>query len=214
MADPDDQPAAPDVVNNPNEWVRIGGSRVLALSDVLSPLSWFRIVGIPVILGVFSIARGSGAALFGWAEIVLGFLVIGIIARFLVELRQLDVDFTTGEFRLGSRTRPLSELVTATVTASPLTKRGSRFVALSVGARRGPKAAFVLRARDGSPIATATAELLAETVRRSAIAMPENPDDPTGRFARYNYPGHATREEALALILSPPEPEDPLPLSG
>jgi hypothetical protein len=213
MADAEDQAAAPDPTGS-GAWVRVGGSRVLALGDILSPLSWFRIVGIPLIAGGLSIARGGGVALFGWVGVVVGFVVIGLVARFLVELRQLDVNLTTNEFRLGSRTRPLSELVTAILTATPATKRGSRLVSLAVGPQRGPRSAFVLRARDGTPIPKETAELLAETVRRSAIAMPENPDDPTGRFARYNYPGHVTREEALALILSPPEPQDPLPLSG
>ena len=35
---------------------------------------------------------------------------------------------------------------------------------------------------------------------------------PTGRFARYNFPGYLTLEDAIAVVESPPGPKDPLPV--
>ena len=42
--------------------------------------------------------------------------------------------------------------------------------------------------------------------------MPQTPNDPTGRFARYNFPGSLGREDALDVVLDPPTIDDPSPV--
>lgn len=49
-------------------------------------------------------------------------------------------------------------------------------------------------------------------MRRSSIAVPQTPDDPRGRFARYNFPGSLSRADALAVVLTPPTINDPAPI--
>jgi hypothetical protein len=53
---------------------------------------------------------------------------------------------------------------------------------------------------------------VAEIVRRSNIAVPQTPNDPTGRFARYNFPASLNRDDALEVVLNPPTMDDPAPV--
>lgn len=43
--------------------------------------------------------------------------------------------------------------------------------------------------------------------------MPFSADDPKGRFAKYNFPGHVDRDTAIDLVLHTPKVGDPLPVS-
>jgi hypothetical protein len=49
-------------------------------------------------------------------------------------------------------------------------------------------------------------------LRQSAIEMPASPDDPKGRFARFNFPTNITKDEALELVAHPPATADRLPI--
>jgi hypothetical protein len=42
--------------------------------------------------------------------------------------------------------------------------------------------------------------------------MPISKDDPTGRFARFNFPTSVTKDEALDLVLHPPAFGEPIPI--
>jgi hypothetical protein len=42
--------------------------------------------------------------------------------------------------------------------------------------------------------------------------LPETPDDPTGKFTWFNFPGSITREQAIDVVLHPPAFDDPLPI--
>ncbi|BDZ47694.1 hypothetical protein [Naasia aerilata] len=123
------------------------------------------------------------------------------------------VNFDTGEFRSGRRTVPIAALTDATLTAVAPVRKKERAITLRFGAKGGPRAVFVLRDSRNRTIKKDTAVLLAELLRRSSIRMPESPHDPTGRFARYNFPGHLGKEDAVATVLDPPAWDDPLPVA-
>ena len=57
------------------------------------------------------------------------------------------------------------------------------------------------------------AALVQDLLRQSNVQMPVSPDDPKGRFARFNFPTNVTKEEALALVAHPPTPTDELPIA-
>jgi hypothetical protein len=54
--------------------------------------------------------------------------------------------------------------------------------------------------------------LMEELLRQSNIEMPASPDDPKGRFARFNFPSNITKDEALQLVTHPPTAADRLPI--
>lgn len=62
-------------------------------------------------------------------------------------------------------------------------------------------------------LSDAEREALARTLEQSSIAPPKSPYDPSGRFARYDFPGSLTREEAVRLVRDVPAPGDPLPVT-
>jgi hypothetical protein len=51
-----------------------------------------------------------------------------------------------------------------------------------------------------------------DMLRQANIEMPVSPDDPKGRFARFNFPTNITKDEALEVMAHPPQPTDPLPI--
>lgn len=53
-----------------------------------------------------------------------------------------------------------------------------------------------------------TRELLLAMLPATSIQMPVDRYDPTGKFARYNFPGYLTRDEAIAFVTDPPVAQD------
>jgi hypothetical protein len=122
---------------------------------------------------------------------------------------QPAVNLDTSELRAGTKVVPLAHIDSASLGVTPLKR--TRVVILRITAGKEARAEFVLRDRKDRTPGTTTTRVLAEALRRTTIIMPVSKDDPTGRFAHYNFPGHITREEAVALALSPPTMNEPLP---
>jgi hypothetical protein len=72
---------------------------------------------------------------------------------------------------------------------------------------------IILRDRRGPRLDGTSTWVLAEALRRTSVAMPTSAADPTGRFGRYNFPGHVGRDDAIELVERPPVPGAPLPAS-
>jgi len=122
---------------------------------------------------------------------------------------QPAVNLDTSELRAGTNVLPLAHVDSASVGVTPLKK--ARVVILRITAGKEARVEFVLRDRRDQTPGPTTALVLAEALRRTSIMMPVSKDDPTGRFAHYIFPGHITREEAVALALAPPARNEPLP---
>ncbi|KFF58901.1 hypothetical protein JF66_15025 [Cryobacterium sp. MLB-32] len=144
------------------------------------------------------------------AAVVPLFLALYLVHR--LRYPQPWVNFDTGELRVGRRVVPLSEVTWARLDALDRRRTHNRMLTLRFGAEAGPRASVRLRAWNGRTPSREVTEVLAGLVRRSGIAVPETPNDPTGRFARYNFPGSLGREDALEVVLSPPTIDQPAPV--
>ena len=147
---------------------------------------------------------------------MVGILVLVFVVTTLILNRrwpQPAVNLDTSELRSGKRIVSLASFDGAVLTALPLRKR-NRVVVLKILAGKTARADFVLRDRKGRAPSSETAQVLAEALRRTSIAMPVSKDDPTGRFARYNFPTNITRDEAVGLAKNPPTRDQVLPISS
>jgi hypothetical protein len=131
----------------------------------------------------------------------------------------LRANFDTSEVRMGPRTIPMREIRWARLLV--LESKKSRSITLQfgpgtlrIGAEQGSpwRPTYVVRTVSGQTPPPERARLIAEVLRRSSIELPETPDDPTGKFTWFNFPGSITREQAIDVVLHPPAVDDPLPI--
>ena len=73
-------------------------------------------------------------------------------------------------------------------------------------------ATYMVRSARGWTPAADRARMAAEVLRRSSIELPETPEDPTGKFTWFNFPGSITKEQAIEIVLNPPAFGDPIPV--
>lgn len=149
---------------------------------------------------------------------VVAIVAVGVVTTVLVVMTlvhrwrwpQPAVNLDTSELRSGTKVVPLAAITTASLAV--VSVRKTRVLVLRVTADKEARAEFVLRNRNNHTPDAETLGVLSEALRRTSIAMPVSKDDPDGRFARYNFPGFLTREQAVALVLDPPESDEPLPI--
>jgi hypothetical protein len=148
--------------------------------------------------------------------LILGFLAVLLYYRFRPVPR---VNFESSLFRRGRRTIAMKDIQWARLVVAETQKSRSitlvfGFGKLHVGSeafRRGV-ASYVVRTSRGKTPPPERARLVAEVLRRSSIELPETPEDPTGKFTWFNFPGSITREQAIDIVLNPPAFGDPLPV--
>lgn len=197
----------------PQGWVRLHrGGWWSSFASV--PMYGAVIAILPLNLGSF-IARGMEVSVWWTFPITLitvlpVFLLLYIVHR--VRYPQAWVNFDTGQFRAGRRIVPLADITWARLEVLDRARAHNRMLTLRFGAEGGPRASVRLRGRKGRTPSGAVIDIVAAIVRRSNIAVPQTSDDPSGRFARYNFPGSLSREDALDVVLSPPTIDDPSPV--
>jgi hypothetical protein len=149
----------------------------------------------------------------GWAVMITVWLAAGCVALGLGLKRWIYppafVNPATTTLRAGRKRAQYAEISGAKVLVSASKKR--RSVTLVLLSEQKLRAAVVLRDARQNMIDLAEVALVQDLVRQSSIAMPVSPDDPKGRFARYNFPGYLTKEDALEIVAHPPAAADPLP---
>jgi len=169
---------------------------------------------VPLQLGSY-IAQGLDIS-FWWGLLI----SVGVAAPVLLVLYvvhrlrypQAWVNFDADQLRAGRRVVSLTDISWARLDLFDHRRRHNRMLTLRFGAEGGPRASVRLRGRAGQTPAPAVTAVLAHIVRCSSIAVPQTSDDPTGRFARYNFPGFLSREDALEVVLNPPTIDDPAPV--
>lgn len=180
----------------------IGGTWLFAALFIVNGLNFSIFVGRMFDVSPFAMAG------------VLLLILVAILAlvTFVRNRRwpQPAVNLDTSELRAGRKVVPLAHIDSASLGVTPLKK--TRVVILRITAGREARAEFVLRDQKDRTLGATPSRVLAEALRRTTIIMPVSKDDPTGRFAHYNFPGHITREEAVALVLAPPAMNEPLPI--
>jgi hypothetical protein len=140
-------------------------------------------------------------------------LVLVVAVVVLVQSRRAPrpfANFDRSELRLGRRTVPMSDVVWAQLFVWE--RKRSRTVTMTFGTAAKLQVGLRLVRSGGPALDEGTARLVTEVLRRSAIAMPVDPYDPQGRFAKTNFPTHLTREEAIQVVLTPPVPGMELPI--
>ena len=74
----------------------------------------------------------------------------------------------------------------------------------------GAKFQFTVPLRNNGTIVlyTSTQKALLEMLPLTSIAMPVDQYDPSGRFARHNFPSNLTIDDAIELVRHPPRSAD------
>ncbi|RNE66455.1 hypothetical protein [Cryobacterium tepidiphilum] len=195
-------------------WITFG---VLPLRQRLSLYLWVAVPGVSllVILCVEFVLQVSFRLFgsFGYLILILVAIPLSgiILVVYLASKRAPQVDFEEGKLRVGHRTLALGDIDTASLVV--FDKRGRRLMALSLGTMKGPSALVYLLGADGPVLSARDQAILVRLLEQTSIAMPTSPDDPTGRFARYTFPGHLDREAAIEVVRKPPAVGDQLPVS-
>jgi hypothetical protein len=121
-----------------------------------------------------------------------------------------EINFDTGELRLGKSVAPFDAVTEAQFLALP-SRDGTDWY-LRFGAPIAPSATVVVRSSRLAELDAAQRQVVAELFRRSAIAIPSakpDPFDPKGKFAWMDHPNHLTRDEAIEYVLHTPESGEP-----
>lgn len=130
-----------------------------------------------------------------------------------------QANFGTSEVQIGRRTIPMRDIRWARLLVVESSK--SRSIALQFGPgqlrvnsefRSLRRASYIVRTAHGTTPPEEFAERVAEMLRRSGIELPQTPEDPTGRFTWFNFPGAITREQAIDIVSNPPAFGDPIPV--
>jgi hypothetical protein len=198
----------------PTGWVRFGAltfrQRLSVSGSALIPILF-----VPLMLGgplALRPAMQSGG-LWGIAAAVVGLIVVSVLILWVhAVLHPVPwVNLSTNELRSGKKSVPLASIDSAVLAVS--TAKGPATLVLQIREGKKTWASVYLRKRHTALLSDRDRELFAEVLRRTTIAMPYSADDPKGRFAKYNFPGHVDKDTAIDLVLHTPKVGDPLPVS-
>jgi len=225
VSDPDDAPAPPGDPTEPSDptptdpasadlphgWVRIGERRWW--STWVGATTAFAFLA--AIQGVNLFFRIAEAA-FRWDLALL--VAVGVTAGIFALITLIRnarspqpwIDLDSGQLRAGTRRPiPLAHVDRAVLTTAPV-GNGGRVLVLRLTAKEA-RVEFILRDRQDATLDPTSTAVLAEALRRTSVAMPTSIHDPSGRFARYNFPGNVGLDDAVALVERPPAAGEPLP---
>jgi hypothetical protein len=150
----------------------------------------------------------------GWSIAVMLALMVVSFAVVVVVLRLMNpnafVNPLTSTVRTGRKQVHYSEITSAQIF--PSMSKSHRSLLLLLRADKKLRASILLRDTNQRTLAPELTALLLDLVDQSTIAMPVSPDDPKGRFARFNFPNNITKEETAELVAHPPASADKLPI--
>jgi hypothetical protein len=199
----------------PGGWVPLHHDTFTQRLDTrIQDYSWFfffMLVGAPLTSGGLQLLSVDPGASF-----VLGYVIAGAVAVLFFTFRALPdpspaVDLSTDQLRVGRTIVELAAIDSAVLLPSEL-EHSSTLVLRLKSAGKTVTLVPLLR-RNKVVLTEAESALWAEVLARTRVAMPTSADDPKGRFARYNFPGHVDKDTAIDLLLNPPRSGDPLPIS-
>ncbi|ROP78963.1 hypothetical protein EDF18_1622 [Frigoribacterium sp. PhB107] len=196
----------------PSGWVRIGERSWWS--------SWAGYSAVFVVTTIVYFGAQAGRFFDGLvpfpSDLLLGAVLIAALMWVATAVRnaiypQPWVNLDTDQLRAGTRrTVALVDVDRALVPLDPALR--SDVLVLRLTAKEA-RVEIILRDRRGPRLDGTSTRVLAEALRRTSVAMPTSATDPTGRFGRYNFPGHIGLGDAVALVERPPAPGAPLPAS-
>jgi hypothetical protein len=210
-----DEPDRPQAAHTPLGWVSIGERRWWTMWSNVQWIFVVLIAGNVVNISV-SLARLWEVPFPVAVLASLGVLAVVLAVVTVVHHRRwpsVAVSLGTGELRAGGRVIPLASVTAAQFGFVPIRKRDP-VLTLRLLSGEKARAEVLLRDRRGHGLPAEQQQVLAEAIRRTAVAMSVWRDDPSGRFARYNFPGHIDRDDAVAVVLHPPRAGEALPVPG
>lgn len=200
----------------PAGWVRLGALTFAQRLGVAAAARVWVLFGLLVVGAPFisSLLRFWGvdpswSFVLGFAIAITVFAVI--VFRAAVRHPTPLANFETDQVRSGRTTVFLRDIDTAVLIASHAVN--ARHLALHLKAGRRTAVIVPLLSRNRIVLGDEERMLWSEVLDRTRVAMPSNPDDPKGRFARYNFPGHMDKDTAIGVIMNTPKAGEPLPIS-
>jgi hypothetical protein len=205
----------PDVTHAPLGWVSIGERHWWTM---WSNVQWFLVVLLAANVAniTVSLARQWEVPFPVAVLAPLGVLAVVFVIVTVVHHRRwpsVAVSLGSDELRAGARVIPLASVTAAQLMVLPIRKRDPVLILRLLSVEKA-RAEVLLRDRRGHELPAEQQQVLAEAIRRTTVAMPVSRDDPSGRFARYNFPGHVDRDDAVAVVLRPPRAGEAVPVPG
>lgn len=131
--------------------------------------------------------------------ILLVVAVVGIAYLIVAERTQPPaIDVARQVLRIGRKERGFAEVTGARIELAG--GPGDDTLILRLTTTGGESCSVVVSTREGVRVDDAQRDALLALVAGSRIAPPRSKDDPHGRFAHVEFPGHLTREDTAALV--------------
>jgi hypothetical protein len=144
-------------------------------------------------------AVGSSPLISVGLPILLVVAVVGIAYLVVVERTQPPaIDVARQLLRIGRKEWGFSEVTGARIELAG--GPGDDTLILRLSTTGGESCSVVVSTREGVRIDDAQRDALLALVAGSRIAPPRSKDDPHGKFAHVEFPGHLTREDTTALV--------------
>jgi hypothetical protein len=145
--------------------------------------------------------------------VVLAFAVlVGVAWWMRRRFPEVWVNPVARRIRVGNREAGWNDLTAAKLSTASLSPGAPRTLFLTLEGEGGLRAPVTLRRRDRLALTSAQRDLAVRMITDSRVEMPRAAEDPDGRFSRFNYPEHVSRDDAIALILRPPRAGEDLPI--
>jgi hypothetical protein len=135
-------------------------------------------------------------------------LAIAGVARLLS--RTPLADLGRKKIVVGRRSIDFDEVDTAMLEVAP--DLDGRRIELRFGRSGGLQVTVLLSVGDRIRINAKQRGIVLAILNASRVAMPSSQYDPTGSFARWNFPSNLTKAQAIEVVTNPPGPGDPLPV--
>lgn len=193
--------------------------RLVPLSFGTKVLRSIGLVGFP--LGTFWILSFQASELLFAelpypADLAIGFgvgafAVVVVCTIHALLQRTPFVDLATQRLRVGRKVFGFAEITRATVLQTGMDPK-EMAVSLRFGRTEGTQIQIDLCEGTKIVLDSAARDRVLLVLDGSNIDMPTSQYDPTGKFARYNFPDNVTKDAAIDLVKNPPGPDDPLPV--
>jgi hypothetical protein len=194
----------PDAADLPQGWVALGERRWWTPWTGLQSLPLV-LIAVNLVNMSWSLTRLTDLPFAVALAVALAVPLVSIVVVIVVLARRWplgSVSLGSDALRAGAHTVALASVDAARIGVVRRRRRAP-IVTLRLSAGTGMRAEVVLRDHRGRTSDAEQRLVLAEALRRSSVAVPVSPDDPTGRFTRLNFPAHLERDAAVAMALRP-----------
>ncbi len=145
---------------------------------------------------------------FGWIAVPIWFAGWGLVllaAWGVLHLvsRPFAIDRERGLVRIRGRVVPFSAVDSAEL--EPFTNLDPDLLSIRLGIRKRRTVVLVIREGREATVTGAHRDALLAALAGSSITRPSSVHDPTGRFARFNFPGSLDKAGAAEVVEHPPQ---------